>query len=425
MYLEKIEVENFRLFGSREEGRHAQIRFQPGINLIVGPNDAGKTCLIDSVRLLVGTATAEYFPITEDDFHVCGGKRATQISMIGEFRGISVDEAGAFLEYLGTEEVGGKSQFCLRLRLVATLHDPQIVSPRKRRVRVELRAGPDEDGIRFDGQARELLAATYLKPLRDAVNELAARRGSRLSQILRAYQHIEGHENSDWSPESAEEPKTMMGIARKADHFLRNTNVIQKAESDLNKLHLGEFSIGDTPLMGRIVPSSQELRHILERLELSLADAEANTCRGLGLYNLLFIATELLALSPTEDADLPLLLIEEPEAHLHPQYQQRLIEYIRRKAKTSSTDGHESLQVILTSHSPHLASQVPLDCVTLMHSGRGYSLQPGDTKLDETDYAFLQRFLDVTKSNLFFANGVILVEGDHDTPDSRIDTMSP
>ena len=35
----------------------------------------------------------------------------------------------------------------------------------------------------------------------------------------------------------------------------------------------------------------------------------------------------------------------------------------------------------------------------------------GFTKLEEKNYTYLERFLDVTKSNLFFAKGVILVEG--------------
>ncbi len=41
-----------------------------------------------------------------------------------------------------------------------------------------------------------------------------------------------------------------------------------------------------------------------------------------------------------------------------------------------------------------------------------YSLDSGSTALSEDDYQFLERFLDATKTNLFFAKGVIIVEGD-------------
>jgi putative ATP-dependent endonuclease of OLD family len=223
---------------------------------------------------------------------------------------------------------------------------------------------------------------------------------------------MEGHDASDWTEGSPDEPRKLLGIAKKADHMLRTSDVVQKAQDDLNRLHLNEFSIGDTPLTGKIEPSGQELRHILERLELSLSDAESNRCRGLGIHNLLFMATELLALAPNEDADLPLLLIEEPEAHLHPQYQQRLIDYIRQRAKRTRDDGRDKLQILLTTHSPQFAAHVPLNGITLVHTGTTFSLRREEAKLDSSDYEFLERFLDVTKANLFFARGVIVVEGD-------------
>jgi putative ATP-dependent endonuclease of OLD family len=72
-------------------------------------------------------------------------------------------------------------------------------------------------------------------------------------------------------------------------------------------------------------------------------------------------------------------------------------------------------QFILTTHSPNLASKIKLNApntsVILCKGIDAYSLDKGKTKLDDGDYAFLDHFLDVTKSNLFFAKGVILVEG--------------
>lgn len=408
MYLDELQIENFRLFGAKVDGKALSLKIRRGLNLIVGPNDSGKTCLIDAIRLLVGTVTADYFPITEDDFHVSAGNRAQELTIQGTFRGFTIPEAGAMLEYLSTEEIGGSREFVLKLRLTASLLSTSQVSARKTRVRTELRAGPDADGARFDGQARQILAATYLKPLRDAISELASRKGSRLSQILRAYDQIAGHEQSDWSDaEPDKPPSTLMGIAQQADHRFRNTDVIRNAESDINNDHLRPFSIGNSLLTAQIKPGNQDLRQVLERFELSPSDSEPNTSRGLGVYNLLFIATELLALTPGSDPELPLLLIEEPEAHLHPQYQQRLVEYIKDKTQNSG-----SLQVMLTSHSPHFASEVPVENLTMMHGGRAFPLSPDFTKLDKSDYAFLSRFLDVTKANLFFASGVIIVEGD-------------
>ena len=66
----------------------------------------------------------------------------------------------------------------------------------------------------------------------------------------------------------------------------------------------------------------------------------------------------------------------------------------------------------MTTHSPNLASVIPLENIVLMKEAQAFSLAPEHTSLSASDYAFLERFLDVTKSNLFFARGVVIVEGD-------------
>lgn len=66
----------------------------------------------------------------------------------------------------------------------------------------------------------------------------------------------------------------------------------------------------------------------------------------------------------------------------------------------------------MTTHSPNLASCVDIQSLFLMIQGCVYSLRAEETKLNASDYGFLRRFLDVTKSNLFFAKAVLLVEGD-------------
>ena len=149
----------------------------------------------------------------------------------------------------------------------------------------------------------------------------------------------------------------------------------------------------------KITPS--ELNAILRKLELLLEENKA----GLGTLNLLYIATELINLKREGYLGLRLALIEELEAHLHPQAQLRVL-------KSLLADENSKVQYILTTHSTQLGSSVPLKCIKLCFCSNVYSLDSSSTALSESDYQFLERFLDATKANLFFAKGVIIVEGD-------------
>jgi len=114
------------------------------------------------------------------------------------------------------------------------------------------------------------------------------------------------------------------------------------------------------------------------------------------------MATELLHLGKEDYHGLKLGLIEELEAHLHPQAQMKVIEKLQKE---------ENKQLILTTHSPNLASKVKLENLIICNKNNAYSMTKDNTALKPTNYKYLERFLDTTKANLFFAKGVILVEG--------------
>jgi len=93
------------------------------------------------------------------------------------------------------------------------------------------------------------------------------------------------------------------------------------------------------------------LKNILEKLSLEYKD---NKNPWLWTSNLLFIASELLLLHEKKEDWLWVVLIEELEAHIHPQKQLTLIDYLQKESKD------KWIQMFIISHSQNIASKVIL-----------------------------------------------------------------
>lgn len=417
MYISDIRIENFRLFGA---GANAfRLSLKPGLTALVGENDAGKTAVIDALRLVLGTRDQESMRVELTDFHhAASGDLASEIMIQLTFSGLTGTDRSAFAEYLTYLE-GEPPEAVMILTWVA--RRAGRAGTVRRFMAVEWRTGDKADGPLLDAGARFLLQATYLRPLRDAERAMSAGRGSRLSQILQHTRDIKEHgQRFDPKANPPLDPSTLsvLGLGDYASYLIENSHGVKGARLKLNEDYLQPLSFSGDTLNARVrisgnLDDGTRLRQLLEKLEVNLGGAdltEGTHCRGLGSNNILFMACELLLLG-TEVDGFPLLIIEEPEAHLHPQRQLRLMAFLQAQAEKERADD-QHIQIIVTTHSPNLASEVRLDNLVLIRDGRGYALAKGQTKLTRSDYRFLQRFLDVTKANLFFARGVLIVEGD-------------
>lgn len=415
MYLRELEIENFRVFGT--DDKRGVISFSKGVTALVGGNDHGKTAVIDAIRLAIGTSDLDYMRVALSDFHSTGGdnKASEKLTIRCKFDDLNVHERGAFAEYLTYEKNESEEKTVhavLYVNFIAKNHD------RRRHGRpfitTEVKSGEKADGLTFDQNARSLLASTYLRPLRDAEREMSAGRGSRLSQILLASKGINLEGNEAYAKGTDPKKVRDLGVLSLGDYandLLCEHKAITGAQAQLNGDYLEPLSFNNDKLTSSISigtggDNNARLRQLLEKLDLQLGGSSNGDVRhGLGSNNLLFMACELLLLGDTDEAS-PLLLIEEPEAHLHPQRQLLLMQFLNEQADK------KDIQIILTTHSPNIASVLPLNNLVLMQKGKAFSLAEGQTELRKEDYRFLKRFLDVTKANLFFARGVMVVEGD-------------
>ncbi|MCK9199872.1 MAG: AAA family ATPase [Gallionella sp.] len=403
MYLAELRIENFRMYGDGEQALVIPLR--PGLTALVGENDAGKTTVIDALRFALGTTDQDWFRLEDSDFHQGDTKKVIRI--VCKFKELNSQDLRTFVEYL---TYGDSAKGALPFLCVNWIAEDTGTAPKGRPFRrVELRSGKKGDGPTLSPEVKEMLRATYLRPLRDAESALSAGRGSRLSQVLQRTGDVE--KGKDYDKNTALEPSSLnvRGIGDFANALLEEQQGIIQTRDKIND-HLNNLSLNGDELKSNIkvsgstVSEDNRLRQLLEKLDLSLGSGSSGKL-GLGSNNLLFMACELLLMAQ-EDEGSKLLLIEEPEAHLHTQRQLRVMKYLQEQAVKNG------VQIIVTTHSPNLASAIDLDNMVMIQNGQAFSLAKENTKLESSDYRFLERFLDVTKANLFFARGVMIVEGD-------------
>ncbi|MEF7609551.1 AAA family ATPase [Enterococcus casseliflavus] len=398
MYLKKITLKNFRKFGGDASKNYLEVNLHPGLNVIVGENDSGKTAIIDAIKLLLGTVSEDFDRIQDEDFYCNSeGFFSGNFFIEGIFDDLDTNEAGLFLEWLSFNEKGN-----YQLRLVLEVTKKKNDNGQEF-IERQLLAGEKNCETKIDSKARSLLRATYLKPLRDANSELRPGFKSRLAQILRAHSSFK---------QLPEEKHALESVMEKANfeiesYFSEEYEEGKSIKSDIESILSEFYDIKDSDKANTdfsVTPAN--LKSILNKLSLNSNSINL----GLGNMNLLFIATELLLLNNNASINSVgphVTLIEELEAHLHTQAQIRLVKYLEQIVKQG-----ETTQFILTSHSTHLVSSISPKNLIYLNNGNAYPLSHQYTLLKNEDYEFLERFLDSTKSNLFFAKGLILVEGD-------------
>lgn len=247
--------------------------------------------------------------------------------------------------------------------------------------------------------ARDAFRFVYLPALRDAEADLRPGLGNRLASLISAF-----------APADHADREELVRIIREANDALANVSAVKQSAAAVQSRMSDITGLGPYEQSSHLAFSEAKYERIIGNLQAMLGVGEPQQLadNGLGYNNLLYIAVILAAIESDDTVPLTVVLIEEPEAHLHPQLQSRLLEYLKKLTSKKT-------QVIVTTHSPQFASAAELHRLTVLakcEEGQGAQARHlSELPLDKKEFAHLGRFLDVTKSALLFAEAVILVEG--------------
>jgi len=385
MHLKSLHIQGFRRL------QDLTLNFRSGLNIIVGPNNVGKTAVVDALRVLLSASDEGNLRLTELDLHqTATGERSPAATFTFVFSGLSeeheadfmtalipVKNAGAIVGYdaqfnvqYTQAEAGGR----LRLRRWVGYHEEYVMTT----------------------EMLENLRAIYLQPLRDPAHGL---KPGRMSQISRLIQNMT----------DTAQREDLVKALKTIDNDLKGKHPISSTNAAISNRH--ESMLGKQLAQGLDLDlTSGDFNRFAARVGLAVGgmDVEQN---GLGFNNLIYMAVVLSELALNKSVSYCGLLIEEPEAHLHPQLQAVLLEYLKSVEKP--LEGERAVQVFVTSHSPNFAALADIDSICCVYEGPTgpVAFAPRDVTFEPGKKEKLQRYLNVTRAELFFARRLILVEG--------------
>ncbi len=446
MHISSLSIRNYRNF------RSANFEFQKGINTVIGENGSGKTNLFQALRILIDDSLPRYVSFYQNDFNRSIENWAghwiiitiffDELDPSEEAQAISVHANGQMdKKNKGSYSVFFRPKYKFRKELfdysqestktkegleiyldTLSLEDYETVylcrgSGDFSDDEVYKKYVGDFDNIVFpdpdeaDQQVygtwlpREInihneVSCTFIKALRDVEVELRSYSNNPLIRLLRG---------KEKSIEVKKQGEIIESIGNLNDQIGSLSEVKDVKEGIYKSI---KEAVGTTYAPNIDIKSElpDDIDKLFQSLKLWAGDPDDEGYKGklwelsLGGTNLIYLSLKLLEYEQLRtDRIANFLLIEEPEAHIHTHIQKTLFENL----------SSNRTQVIISTHSTHISSASKISSVNILTRSNNEAdvFSPSkNLKADET--IRIERYLDAVRSNLLFAKGVILVEGD-------------
>lgn len=396
MYLSDVKIEGYRLFKGKQI-----LHLRKGLNVLVGENGCGKSTVIDAIRMLLNEDEYVRNGISEEDFYSSVDKkeRADNISVKGRFSDLSDDKKVEYITWLDKD-------------YNAVLNIDIAKKQDRRNNYKKVIWGGEASNSAFDWEPLNDIQCVYLPALRDAEKKLKANRGSRLARLL-----------INLSQKTLEEKRKvgeLMDIERDVNDF---NEALAKRPDIARANELINDSLEDA--LGAVFAQTTKIQfgdvtfeRIVEALRLVFFPGKIPTEESvyrnlfensLGYNNLIYLATILAEFEGLKEnySSPRILLIEELEAHLHPQIQIKVLRYLKDQAEKND------IQIIITTHSTTIASATPIEnIISFNMTKNGIKITSLRNCIkNKQAKQFINRWMDTTRSTLLFSKGNILVEG--------------
>lgn len=440
MYISKIHIKGFRNFKDKE------VIFNDGVNVIIGHNNAGKSNLIKALSLVIDSQISKRLEIddfnkhiTVEDLKACPPK--ISISLVIS-QSLTEDLYSDDLVTVGNWLTKLESPYEALLTYGFFLPEKEIEKYEKALEHViDIKKAwhiVQHDFVRLytykifggnptfqntaDSESLQKFDFQFLDAIRDVERDMFTGRNTLLREVLDFFMDYEIKSNDS----KTEEERNVEIKIKKEEFSLKADDLIGQLKDRMEK--------GKEQILSYAKKTGASFNGAVPNFEGSISDVEMfsalkliveyetgisvpATHNGLGYNNLIYMSLLLAKMQVNSDGNylgsnakvFPILSIEEPEAHLHPAMQYKFLSFLRENKDVKK----KVRQVFLTTHSTQITSAVSLDEIICLHIENdtltvGY---PGKVFSNEKSKAYVQRFLDATKSDMLFAQKVILVEG--------------